>query len=72
MRQHWWKLLSVVILIYALVAGLLVPLKPNLVRVSPTAATLGQTQSFELLGYNTRFEEEARRYPCLVECYPGR
>ena len=58
MRQHWWKLLSVAILVYALVAGLLVPLKPNLVRVNPTAAALGQTQSFELLGYNTRFAEE--------------
>ena len=59
MRQHWWKLLSVAILVYALVAGLLVPLKPNLVRVSPTAAALGQTQTLELLGYNTRFAEDA-------------
>ena len=58
MRQHWWKLLSVAILVYALLAGLLVPLKPNLVRVSPSAAMLGQTQSFELLGYNTRFGED--------------
>ncbi len=58
MRQHWWKLLSVAILVYALVAGLLVPLKPNLVHVSPTAAELGQNQSFELVGYNTRFLED--------------
>ena len=55
MRQHWWKLLGVLILVYALVAGLLVPLKPNLVSVSPTAAVLGQTQTLDLVGYNTRF-----------------
>ncbi len=55
MRQHWWKLLSVVILVYALVAGLLVPLKPNLVSLTPAAASLGTTQSFEMLGYNTEF-----------------
>ena len=58
MRRHWWKLLSVGILVYALVAGLLVPLKPNLVSVTPTAAALGGTQAFELLGYNTRFEQD--------------
>ncbi len=55
MRQSWWKLLSVVILVYALVAGLLVPLKPNLVSLTPAAAELGRTQSFDLLGYNTEF-----------------
>ena len=55
MRRQWWKLLSVLILVYALVAGLLVPLKPNLVSVTPTTAPLGSEQSFEVVGYNTRF-----------------
>lgn len=58
MRQHWWKLLAVLILVYALVAGLLVPLKPNLLSVTPNAATPGSIQSFDLLGYNTRFQED--------------
>ena len=58
MRQHWWKLLSVLILVYALVAGLTVPLKPNLLSVSPSAARPGTTQTFELLGYNTRFTDD--------------
>lgn len=58
MRQQWWKVLSVVILLYALTAGLLVPLKPNVVRVYPAAAELGQTQSIELVGYNTRFLDD--------------
>lgn len=58
MRQQWWKVLSVVILIYALVAGLLVPLKPNIVTISPRSATAGSQQQFELLGYNTSFAED--------------
>ncbi|WP_168797426.1 cytochrome c biogenesis protein [Neolewinella litorea] len=58
MRQHWWKALSVIILVYALVAGLLVPLKPNLLDVSPNAAQAGATQSFQLLGYNTQFTDD--------------
>ena len=58
MRQHWWKLLSVVILLYAFTVGMLVPLKPNLVSVSPAAASPGSTQTFEVVGYNTRFAED--------------
>jgi len=58
MRQQWWKILAVAILVYSLIAGLLVPLKPNLVSVSPAAADLGAVQQFELLGYNTRFTED--------------
>ena len=58
MRQSWWKLLAVALLVYALVAGLLVPLKPNVVSVVPRAAAAGSTQTFTLLGYNTRFTQD--------------
>lgn len=59
MRQQWWKVLSVVILVYALVAGLLVPLKPNLISVTPAGTALGETVSLDLLGYNTNFLDDA-------------
>lgn len=59
MRKHWWKLLGVLLVVYALVAGLLVPLKPNLLSVSPGAGELGSRQTFELLGYNTEFLQDA-------------
>ena len=59
MRRHWWKVLSVLILVYAFVAGLLVPLKPNVVSVSPTAARMGTEQRFEVVGYNTQFGGDA-------------
>ena len=58
MRHNWWKWLSVLILLYCLIAGMLVPLKPNLLSVSPNAATLGATQTYRLLGYNTSFAED--------------
>ena len=55
MRGYWWKFLSVAILLYCLIAGLLVPLKPNLLSVSPNSAELGKTRELSLVGYNTSF-----------------
>lgn len=55
MRQSWWKLLSVVLVVYAIVVGMLVPLKPNLISVSPRTGELGQRVTVEVVGYNTNF-----------------
>ena len=59
MRQQWWKILGVLILVYSLLAGMLVPLKPNVLTVTPNSATLGATTELELLGYNTAFTRDA-------------
>lgn len=49
----WWKILAVVLIIYAITAGLLVPLKPGLVRIAPETAKTGQTTTVKFHGYNT-------------------
>ncbi len=49
----WWKTLSVVLVLYALSVGLLIPLKPGVVRVAPEIATSGQSVTLQVLGYNT-------------------
>jgi heme exporter protein C len=59
MRKNWWKVLGVLLVMYGLVAGLLVPLKSNLVSVSPRIAELGQTVDLEVVGYNTSFGADA-------------
>ena len=55
MRQHWWKVLGVLLVVYGLVAGLLIPLKPNALSVSPRTAELGTTVELTVTGYNTSF-----------------
>lgn len=55
MHLHWWKALSVLIIVACLLAGLLIPLKPNLVSVYPRAAELGQRVELKVVGYNTSF-----------------
>ena len=51
----WWKSLSVVLILYVLIAGLLVPLKSGIERVAPDALRCGETVALRLYGYNTFF-----------------
>lgn len=55
----WWKALSVVLLIYVLAAGMLIPLKPGIAYVAPVAAKAGQQLRLQVHGYNTYFTRAA-------------
>ncbi len=57
MKQNWWKILCVFILIYVFVFGLLVPLKPAIQGVSKPNAKAGDTLTLSMYGYNTYFKE---------------
>ncbi len=49
----WWKAISVLLILYALVVGMIVPLKPGIAYVSPAYATSGDTLQLQFHGYNT-------------------
>ncbi|MBK9336091.1 MAG: hypothetical protein IPM98_05715 [Lewinellaceae bacterium] len=51
----WWKALSVVLLVYTLLAGMLVPLKSGIVRTEPAFVRTGQDTTLRFFGYNTFF-----------------
>lgn len=51
----WWKVLSVLLIVYSIVAGMLIPLKPGIVDVSPRKALLGETITLSIEGYNSRY-----------------
>lgn len=53
----WWKSLSVVLILYSLIAGLRVPLKAGIERAEPAYVRTGQTQTVRFHGYNTRFSQ---------------
>jgi heme exporter protein C len=53
----WWKIASVVLVIYAFVAGLLVPLKPGITHVAPETAKTSQTVTLQLHGYNSFYAQ---------------
>jgi heme exporter protein C len=57
MRSNWWKFLGVAIILYTFIAGMLVPLKPGIVAVSPSSARTGEVLEMEIQGYNSNFKQ---------------
>ncbi len=51
----WWKITSVVLVLYTIIAGFLVPLKSGIERVEPNVAQTGEQVSIRFFGYNTFF-----------------
>lgn len=56
-RQHWWKALGVIILIYVFIAGMLIPLKPGITVVTPSSTRTGTELVIQVEGYNTNFDQ---------------
>lgn len=57
-RQMWWKILSVLLLLYTLTAGLLVPLNSGITNVSPSSGKTGELLNININGYNSSFDDE--------------
>ncbi|HMX38958.1 MAG TPA: cytochrome c biogenesis protein CcsA [Saprospiraceae bacterium] len=53
----WWKILSVVLIVYTLIAGLLVPLKPGITHVYPETTQTGHELRLTLYGYNSFYTQ---------------
>jgi len=51
----WWKAISVLLVLYVLAVGMLVPLKPGIAYVSPETAKSGDSLRLTLHGYNTYY-----------------
>ena len=49
----WWKTTSVILLVYVIIAGIAIPLKPGIDRVSPDSALTGSRLEMQIHGYNT-------------------
>lgn len=62
----WWKSLSVVLILYTILAGLRVPLKSGIIRSTPYTITAGKTTQLTFYGYNTRFAAPTGGAPIRV------
>src|ERR1035438_3081482 len=58
MKKMWWKIVCVVFLLYTLIMGLIIPLGPGVITVSPDEGKSGDTITVKVKGYNTHFKEE--------------
>lgn len=57
LRQNWWKYLGLILIIYSLIAGMLIPLGPGIVRVDPVRSLSGTRVSMKVEGYNSRYNQ---------------
>lgn len=57
MRKHGYKILGVLILIYSFVVGMVVPLTPGIVQVTPQNAKAGSLIELQITGYNSNYEQ---------------
>lgn len=58
LRQRWWKFLGIPLLFYALTAGMLIPLGPGIISVTPSHTNRGADISLDIITYNTHFSED--------------
>lgn len=56
-KRDWWKWLGVILIIYSLIFGMLVPLGPGIVRVDPVRSQAGATLDMLVEGYNSHYDE---------------
>jgi len=58
LKQHWWKILSVILLLYVIIAGFIVPLRPGIQSSSPSTAKAGERITLDVVGYNTHWASD--------------
>ena len=61
MKKNWWKVLTVILIIYSVVAGLLVPLKPGITQCvtanGGSSVKTGENITLSVKGYNSFYQE---------------
>ena len=57
MEWKWWKILGILFIFISLTVGMLTPLRPGIVGLSPIKIEAGNQVTFQLEGYNTTFSK---------------
>ncbi|MCW3124430.1 MAG: hypothetical protein JWO03_88 [Bacteroidetes bacterium] len=57
LKQQWWKYTAVIILLYVLIGGMLVPLGPSALSLYPVSIPSDTSVNFTITGYHTHFED---------------
>jgi len=55
MKNSWWKILGVILLMYVFIFGLVVPLKPGIIAVSPVSIEANHVADINITGYNSNY-----------------
>lgn len=55
--KHWWKVLGTLLMLYAIIAGFLIPLKPGIIEVTPDNAESEDIINLIVSGYNSHYND---------------
>jgi heme exporter protein C len=55
MKKYWWKILSILLILYSIVFGFLIPLNPGIIGLSTQLLKAGEKEVVEVAAYNTHF-----------------
>ncbi len=58
LRQKWWKILTLLLLLYTFSVGLLIPLRPGIISIQHGECNLGDQLDIKIYAYNAHFSEE--------------
>ena len=56
MKNNWWKILGVLLIVYSFIIGMLVPLRTGISDASPASFKAGQDISIQVEGYNSFYQ----------------
>ncbi|MEO1262562.1 MAG: cytochrome c biogenesis protein CcsA [Bacteroidota bacterium] len=57
MKNNWWKILGVLLIVYSFVVGMLVPLRTGISDASPASFKAGQDVTIKVEGYNSFYRK---------------
>ncbi len=57
MKKHWWKILAVLLMLYTIIAGMLIPLSPATHYIEGNKANAGEELDMTIHGYNTYYTQ---------------
>jgi heme exporter protein C len=55
LKQWWWKILAIALVLYSTIAGFYIPLSSGISAINPEAGRPGAKVSLTITGYNTHF-----------------
>lgn len=67
MNSNWWKWLCIALLLYVVAGGMLVPLSPGIISISPYYLKSDSIQNFEVVAHNTHFVAEMKSLQVFVK-----
>lgn len=67
MCKNWWKILGAILVVYSSFAGLYIPLRPGIEKITYGKLSPNQPLEVKIWGYNTSFEKQAKSLQFFLE-----